>query len=399
MLRSPIAIPSTFLFVIALDGCDAPAPGPGPGGTLDVADGPEDPTLDEGDDDPTRVDPPPDGPDEEAPWEPADPAGDPDEPPAAPADWESLEILADDGEIVFEKVSYRSEGLLVWGQVCRPAGDGPHPVAVLNHGGFEGLGLEWRGGLCGLVARRGWAVIESSYRGEDGSEGAIEACQGEVTDVLSMIDVAFAQPWADPDRAVMLGMSHGGCITTRAIQRGAPVQAAAELFGPSDWTALHHLWQAWIDTGLLLPNVLVYQYFMGPLETALGGSPDEVPDEYVDRSPSTYAADLAAWPHPFLIVHGAGDWLVPVSHSCNLAAATGGFAAYHLNLFLWEYDWVPWGCEDAGLDWRTSALPRGSWPDDRTLVVYDGVGHGDGLPSLAMLDDVLDFLGARLPPE
>jgi hypothetical protein len=32
-------------------------------------------------------------------------------------------------------------------------------------------------------------------------------------------------------------------------------------------------------------------------------------------------------------------------------------------------------------------------------VVYDGVGDGDGLQSLAVLDDVLDFLGVRLPPE
>src|SRR5687768_5028614 len=115
--------------------------------------------------------------------------------------WESVETLSDDGAVITERVSYRSGPLRIEGQVCRPSGGERRPVLVFNHGGWMGLfsGLG-DGGFCDRTARTfGWAVIESSYRGEDESDGEIEICLGEVDDVLAMMEVGLAQPWADPD--------------------------------------------------------------------------------------------------------------------------------------------------------------------------------------------------------
>jgi dienelactone hydrolase len=231
---------------------------------------------------------------------------------AAPraASWESVLRTTDTASVVIEKVSYRSGALRVFGQVCRPASAGPHPVMVLNHGGFEGLAGEWNGGMCRNAAEQlGYVVVESSYRGEDGSEGRIEICLGEVDDVLAMLDIALQQPYADRRRVVMWGGSHGGCITTRAFQRGAPVHAAADVFGPGDLAATFAFWQAQIAAGS--PYAQVYRDLVDVTTRAAGGTPAQVPAAYAARSPARFAADLARRPEPFLIVHGVTDLLVP----------------------------------------------------------------------------------------
>src|SRR5688500_5044526 len=81
-------------------------------------------------------------------------------PDAGPGAWTVAETLTDDGTILIERVDYPSGDLRITGQVCRPAGDGPFPLLVLNHGGFEGLGGDWNGGACAAVARNlRWAVV------------------------------------------------------------------------------------------------------------------------------------------------------------------------------------------------------------------------------------------------
>ena len=111
-------------------------------------------------------------------------------------------------------------------------------MLISNHGGFAGL-PDWDDpkGFCALAAKAGWVMAESSYRGEDGSDGEIEVCLGEVDDVLAMLEVVRSQSYADPDRIAMLGVSHGGCVTSRAVERGADVDVAAEIAGPADWNA------------------------------------------------------------------------------------------------------------------------------------------------------------------
>lgn len=311
--------------------------------------------------------------------------------------WETVERTTDTAAVVIEKVSYRSGALRIFGQVCRPASAGPHPVMVMNHGGFEGLGGEWNGGTCrGLAEQFGYVVVQSSYRGEDGSDGRIEICLGEVDDVLAMLDVALQQPYADRRRVVMWGGSHGGCITTRAFQRGAPVHAAVDVFGPGDLAATFAFWQAQIAAGSRYANV--YQDLVDVTARAAGGTPAQVPAAYAARSPARFAADLARRPEPFLIVHGVADLLVPAPESCLLAAQAGGFASWHLaadpEVAL---PTAPAGCEATGLSWSTAPRPAG-WPGARYLLIYDTAGHSfDGPGGQAMASDLVTFLVARTP--
>jgi len=313
---------------------------------------------------------------------------------AAPPAWEAVEVLFDDGEVVTERVKYRSGSLLIDGQVCRPKAGGPYPVIVFNHGGFMGLGIAADSGNCIDSARAGFVWIGSSYRGEDASEGEIEVCLGEVDDVLAMIDVALAQPYADRDRVVMWGGSHGGCITTRAVERAAPVDAAVDVFGPADLASNYQFWVDQIEAGT--GPTAAYQELVQVVDDAIGGPPADYPDQYAARSPGNFELPAGL---PFMVTHGTVDELVPVAQSCDLVAGAGGFTAFHLDGSQAEVTSPPVGCEDAGLTWSAGPRPSPGWPGGRYLVVYDGLGHGfGGAAGNAMLGDVITFLMAKLPP-
>jgi dienelactone hydrolase len=160
----------------------------------------------------------------------------------------------------------------IYGLICAPTSGGPYPVVVYNHGGTgTGDGGNVNGivtasgwtsqptnipdslGQCLDWAKRGWVFATSSYRGENvniassdpafpkgtwTSDGNVEFCMGEVTDVLALTDLVMnhassialgaAGHTVAPNvssKLLMAGYSHGGCITWRAVEQGAPVTA------------------------------------------------------------------------------------------------------------------------------------------------------------------------------
>ncbi len=320
-----------------------------------------------------------------------------------PSGWLSVETLFSDDEIVAEKVSYMVDGLRVSGLVCYPVAPGRHPIVVSNHGGFQGLSA---GELsdqtsCRQSARSGYVLIESSYRGEDESEGEVEVCLGEVDDVLTMLEIARRQAYADPDRVGMIGGSHGGCITLRALQRGAPVQVGVVFAPPTDLAALYRYWVETFDQ-LEPTEQALFQQLMDVVRGAAGGTPEQVPEEYRLRSPLAFADELQSVDGTLVVLHGDADTLVPPRHSCDIAAAAGGFESFHLDGSALETTAAPAGCADSSLNWLAGPRPALTWPGDRYLVVYDEVPHGflpDHPPSAAAFGDFLAPLTAKLPPE
>ncbi|MET0286757.1 MAG: prolyl oligopeptidase family serine peptidase [Polyangiales bacterium] len=307
-------------------------------------------------------------------------------PDAALLDWESHTVTLEDEQIVIEKVGYRSQGLLVLGQLCRPKRAGPHPVHIMNHGGFSGLS-SWNGGNCADAARNGWVAAESSYRGEDGSEGAVEVCLGEVDDVLQLLAIVRAQPYAAAERVLMSGTSHGGCITLRALQRGAPVQLAVDIFGPTDWASAHAGWKQALAQGA--PQRASYEALVSALEQATGGSPEQVPEAYAVRSPLGQELRHEA---PLLIVQGTADAFVPTAQACALA--DDSFVRLHVTVFGTVAASAPAGCEGS---WLPGPRPT-TWPGSRYLVVYDDVGHNfEGFATSYLIADMTSFLSDRLP--
>ncbi|MEW5945766.1 MAG: prolyl oligopeptidase family serine peptidase [bacterium] len=133
-------------------------------------------------------------------------------------------------------IEYESAGLNVTGLMAAPAEGGPFPVIILNHGGFSGI---TRYDLITMteLAERGYVVLASTYRGEEGlageSEGEMDVLGGEVTDVLNLVECAKRLE-GTTGRVGMLGGSHGGGITLLALERGGGVDAAVTFAAPAD---------------------------------------------------------------------------------------------------------------------------------------------------------------------
>jgi dipeptidyl aminopeptidase/acylaminoacyl peptidase len=241
----------------------------------------------------------------------------------------------------------------------------------------------------------GYVFLESSYRGEDGSQGGVEVCLGEVDDTLQMIAVARAQPYADPTRVGISGASHGGCITLRALERGVPVVAASDGFGITDMASAYAYWQQQLANDPGGTYAAVQQSLVAQLDTSAGGPPAEVPAAYTARSPIAFAATFPP-ALPMMIAHGTIDPLISVTDSCTFAAALGGFTAYHLDSTQTVVATAPAGCEAAGFTWQPPPLPT-AWGTGRYLLIYDGVGHEfTSTGGMAMALQLVEFVVTKL---
>lgn len=310
---------------------------------------------------------------------------------ASSTSWLTVTQVGKGNGVIVESVSYASGGFVVNGQVCRPDDAIAHPVIAFNHGGFSGLTTELYVGdttdkskFCIGAAANGYVVVESSYRGEDGSTGKVEVCLGEVDDVANMLTIVRAQPYAIPDRVAAFGGSHGGCITDQLALRDSTLKVAVDNYGPTDWAALDTYWHAQIDQGEpapwctnpdggVSPCLAVHQLLIGIVEPAIGGTPGEKPAEYAARSTATKFADLRV---PLMVMQGTDDALVDLSQGCTKRAALGDIPSYYFNTLLNETN--PSGV--CGGNFLTTPAPNGTtkadWPNDRYFIVFEGQGHG-----------------------
>ena len=315
--------------------------------------------------------------------------------PISSGTWLTSSVTFQDSSVVIEKVSYLSTGLKVYGQVCHPANPGSYPILVFAHGGFEGLTTEWNSGACKILGAK-YVMLQPSYRGEDGSEGKIEVCNGEVDDTIEMLKIGQKLPFANRSSVGLIGGSHGGCIVTRAVQRGVAARVVVDMYGPTDWSNENTFLTQKIST-ITEPSFLkAYQGLLDLLQNAIGGTPTQVPSAYASRSAISSTSALSSFAGSVLIIHGVNDALVPYQQSCNLALQTGGFSSHHVtNLFFTLTTNAPTGCEALSF---STLDPRVTWAGKRYFMIYDAYGHGDGdgLMQIAVLKDALDFLAAKL---
>ena len=309
--------------------------------------------------------------------------------------WVTVKTTKELPDVIIERVSYRSGDLTIQGQVCRPTVSGRHPVLISNHGGFSGVpDMDDPNGLCANSARSGWVVAESSYRGEDGSDGEVEVCLGEADDVLAMLDVVRRQPYAESDRVAMLGVSHGGCVTAKAVAKGADVDLAATIAGPADWNTLMRSVKGSMNSTPTRPVLRqIKKNLVVKVEEAVGGTVPQYPKRYAERSPDP--KKIAEWDKPFIILHGVADTIVPVQQACGLANKIGGFEAYRLDTSGGVVSEPPPGCEE--LAWKDAPSPVDTFEADRYLLVYDDVDHFLVASSGQVMGDFLKFLETKLP--
>ena len=288
--------------------------------------------------------------------------------------------------VTWQVGNYMSGDLRIFGLLCTPTSlPGPYPVAILNHGlepvptgllfppfYFPAIKASgWTG--CTTMAGNGWLTAITTYRGEmvgattnsgfpapytnfvATSDGGLELCLGEVDDVLNLLSAVTALPNANANHVLMWGHSHGSCITERAVERGAPVQIAVSLDGPTDFTT-------WTGNNKFLAPTVATQN---------------------ERSPAWTDNNPAALAHvKFLRIQAEGDVIVTPDQACELASKLPASANYYLYSSISPpgvYWAAPKECSAFSMPWRKGQL----LPDEvagrqwasPTLLVYSRLDH------------------------
>lgn len=159
------------------------------------------------------------------------------------ADFQEGKILYDSDEMEARSISYKSDGLTVYGILTRPKSPGKHPLLMYNHGGFSGL-MSIDKQVYAEFVDRGYVVLASAYRGEDGpgghSDGYVELARGEVTDILNLLECGKKLPEVDTSKIVFMGGSHGGVNSLMAGILSKDAKVVIDYVGPTNLFNKHY---------------------------------------------------------------------------------------------------------------------------------------------------------------
>lgn len=200
------------------------------------------------------------------------------------------------------KILYQSDEYTVTGFVIKPENiQEKAPVLLFNRGGNRDYMAINDNALKYLSfwADKGFVVLASQYRGNDGGEGIEDFGGEDVNDVLNLAKAAKELNYADTNNMVMLGASRGGLMTYQSIKQGINIKAAATIGGISN------LFEFYSNREQSLKNVL----------TELVGDPEVKHEEYRKRSAIYWTEKLNV---PLLIMHGSNDSKVSIDQARNL---------------------------------------------------------------------------------
>jgi len=218
--------------------------------------------------------------------------------------------------------SYMSQGLKIYGLLTVPNGKKPAtgwPVIVFNHGYIppqQYRTTERYVAYVDAIARAGYIVFKSDYRGHGNSQG--EATGGYGTpdytiDVLNALASLKRYPDADPNRIGIWGHSMGGQITLRAMVVSKDIKAGVIWSGVVE--SYTDLVEHWRRPGIIVPAVPARQSHWRDDFIAQYGTPEQNPAFWASISPNSYLADLSG---PLQLHATNTDNEVPVEFSRNL---------------------------------------------------------------------------------
>jgi len=209
-------------------------------------------------------------------------------------------------------VSYLSEGLKIYALMTVPDGEKPStgwPVIIFNHGYIPPdvyRTTERYIAYVDLIARSGYIVFRSDYRGHDRSEGVAGSIYTEpnyTVDVLNGVASMKRYPDADPDRIGMWGHSMGGYITLRSMVVSQDIKVGVIWAGVvARYPDLFTRWNVGARSTSPSPGSWVYS-----LQQSYG-SAEENPEFWNSISANAYVRDLN---RPIQLHHGTADHDVP----------------------------------------------------------------------------------------
>ncbi len=206
-----------------------------------------------------------------------------------------------------ERIAYGS-GEFQFGELRVPAGAGPHPVAIVIHGGYwrAPYDLKHIGHMCVALVKEGFATWNLEYRRLGNPGGGWPGTFDDVKAGAAHLAKIAKAKGIDLKRAIAMGHSAGGHLVLWLAKQNAIALRGVVALAP-----LSDLRRAW---ELKLSNNAV--------EELLGGSPSQVPDRYKTSSPM----EMLPLGVRQEIIHGDKDDIVPVemSRSYGDAAVMAG---------------------------------------------------------------------------
>jgi acetyl esterase/lipase len=218
-----------------------------------------------------------------------------------PRDLDSLPSKPPDRRIAYGTDSSQ------YGELRLPVGSGPHPVAVLIHGGcFKFGSVRYLGQMGDALKSKGVATWNIEYRRIAQPGGGWPGTYLDVGRGIDHLRNIAAEHALDLQRVVVVGHSAGGHLAMWSAARARlpaasplympnplPVRGVVDLAGPVDMTAHIREYET-----LCRDTVIT---------TLLGGTPSSVPERYAHASPKA----LLPLGVPQLLVIGTYEDFVP----------------------------------------------------------------------------------------
>lgn len=219
------------------------------------------------------------------------------------------------------------------GLFYHPGGDVPVPLVVgLHTWSYDRFNQEPI--YLPLCQEYRYALLLPEFRGPNlvSNPQRREACGSALArqDVIDAVKFVCANSAIDRNRIFLLGASGGGHMALLAAETAPELFRAVEVWCPVSDLFLWHRYHA--ETG---------RKYRLHLEACTGGTPEECPREYAERSPSTHPERLKNL--PVSIRHGRHDRTVPFRHSVELARkieAAGNDEVY-LDIFDGGHEQLP----------------------------------------------------------